>query len=217
LIQGLILKIINMKIRKKVLAVGAHPDDIEIGCAGTISKWVAEGVEFSQMILTSGGAGGVSDIRKEEQEEAARRLGVSRLFWGDYQDTELALCDTLIGDIESVIDEFKPDVVMTHYPKDTHQDHRVLATAVTTAARYTSNLLYYEGPSTYEFAPLVFVDISEYLTRKNAALAAHASQMDKTNVVGLTINDVAEAMATFRGVECRARRAEAYVPFRFFL
>jgi LmbE family N-acetylglucosaminyl deacetylase len=206
-----------MRRIKRALAIGCHPDDVEIGCGGTIAKWAEEGIEFSLMVMTFGEAGGIPEVRKEEQEESAQGLGVKKLFWGDYNDTQLPLGKTLITDIEKVIQEIEPDVVFVHSPRDTHQDHRTLATAAITASRSTSNLLFYEGPSSYEFSPTVFVDISEHIAKKFDALQAHSSQINRTNITGLSIADIAEANAIFRGVESRVKYAEAFVPFRFFI
>lgn len=207
-----------MRQIQRALAIGSHPDDIEIGCGGTIAKWVKEdGVEFYTMTMTAGESGGIPKLRMQEQEAAGRLLGVTKHFWGDYKDTELPLCANLIADIEGVINEIKPDVVLVHYHQDTHQDHRAVATATITASRYTSNLLFYEGPSTYGFTPVTFVDISDNINQKYAALYAHTSQVSKTNVKNLLITQIAEANAIFRGVECRAKYAEGFMPFRFFL
>lgn len=207
-----------MRQIQRALAIGSHPDDIEIGCGGTIAKWVKEsGVDFYTMTMTLGESGGSPEIRKYEQETGSKALGVCKHFWGEYEDTKLPLCTDLIADIEGVISEIKPDVVLVHYHQDTHQDHRAVATATISASRYTSNVLFYEGPSTYGFTPVTFVDISDYINQKYDALYAHNSQVSKTNVKDLLITQIAEANAIFRGVECRAKYAEGFVPFRFFL
>lgn len=206
-----------MRAIKRALAIGCHPDDIEIGCGGTVAKWVANGIEFFFMVMTLGESGGMPELRKEEQEKSATGLGVKKLFWGDYPDTKLPLDSTLITDIEKVIREVGPEVVFVHYDKDTHQDHRILATAAITASRSTLNLLFYEGPSSYAFTPTVFVDISDNIDKKFDSLNAHASQVNKTNISGLSIADISEANAIFRGVESRVKYAEAFVPFRFFI
>lgn len=206
-----------MRKIERALAIGCHPDDIEIGCGGTIAKWAESGVEFSSMVMTFGESGGESDTRKQEQENSSRILGIKKLYWGDYLDTQLPLDNIIITDLERVITEMEPDVIFAHYHKDTHQDHRILATAAITASRYTSNVLFYEGPSTYEFSPTIFVDISSHIIKKIDSLYAHASQVNKTNIKGLNITEIAEASAIFRGVESRVKYAEAFVPFRFFI
>ncbi|MBI5326784.1 MAG: PIG-L family deacetylase [Deltaproteobacteria bacterium] len=206
-----------MRKFEKVLAIGSHPDDIEIGCGGTIAKWAKSGAEIYFMVMTFGESGGEAAIRKQEQEDASKILGIKKLYWGDYPDANFILDNTLITDIEKVIFEMSPDVVFVHYHKDTHQDHRILSTATITASRYTSNVLFYEGPSSYEFSPVVFVDISSHIIKKFDSLYAHTSQVNKTNIKGLNIAEIAEANAIFRGTEGRVKYAEAFVPFRFFV
>ena len=206
-----------MRKIERALAIGCHPDDVEIGCAGTIATWAERGIEFYLMVMTLGESGGDAAKRKQEQENSASLLGVKKLYWGDYIDTKLPLDNILTTDIERVINEIEPDVVFVHYHKDSHQDHRILSTATITASRYTANLMFYEGPSTYEFSPTVFVDISSHIIKKFDALHAHVSQVNKTNISGLSIKEIAEANAIFRGVEGRVKYAEAFMPFRFFI
>lgn len=206
-----------MRKIERALAIGCHPDDIEVGCAGTIATWTKSDIEFYLMVMTLGESGGDAVTRKQEQENSAAILGIKKLYWGDYIDTKLPLDNTLITDIERVLNEINPDVVLVNYHKDSHQDHRILSTATITASRYTANLLFYEGPSTYEFSPTVFVDISNNIIKKFDSLHAHASQVNKTNISGLNIKEIAEANAIFRGVEGRVKYAEAFMPFRFFI
>ncbi len=80
----------------RVLALGCHPDDIEFGCGGTLSKYADAGHEIYMMVMTRGQAGGDEAIRKREQEEAARIIGCEKLFWGGYRDTELELSRRVI-------------------------------------------------------------------------------------------------------------------------
>ena len=72
-----------------ILAIGPHPDDIEIGCAGTLIKYAQRGHEVSLLIITKGEKGGNSHVRYEEQLKAAELMGVKDVFWGGFKDTEL--------------------------------------------------------------------------------------------------------------------------------
>jgi len=200
-----------------ILAIGAHPDDIEFGCGGTLIKYALKGHDIYLFILTDGGKGGDPAIRRKEQEEAARVLGTKQLFWGGYQDTEVPLDRDLIQRVEETLRLVRPDLIFVHFGDDTHQDHRHLSTSVVTASRYTRNVLFYEGPTTANFTPSVFVDIEAVLERKLAALKAHASQVIKTGVEGLSILDLARAAAHFRGIQGRVRNAEGFVPLRLFI
>ena len=117
----------------------------------------------------------------------------------------------------AIIRRSAPDFIFVHYHDDTHQDHRHLSVATITATRYTRNVLFFEGPTTQNFSPSVFVDVDGVLEDKVAALEAHASQVTKTNIEGLTIVDIARASAHFRGIQGRVRNAEAFVPLRLFI
>ncbi|MFN3476005.1 MAG: PIG-L deacetylase family protein [Candidatus Methylomirabilales bacterium] len=200
-----------------ILAIGAHPDDIEFGCGGTLIKYALKGHDIYLLILTDGGRGGDPAERRKEQEEAAKVLGAKELFWGGYQDTEVPLDRELIQKVEVIFHLVRPDLILVHFGDDTHQDHRHLSTSVVTASRYTRNVLFYEGPTTANFTPSVFVDIEAVLERKLAALKAHASQVVKTGVEGLSILDLAQAAAHFRGIQGRVRNAEGFVPLRLFI
>ena len=201
----------------KILAIGAHPDDIEYGCGGTLIKYAQRGHDTSLLILTDGGRGGDPAERRKEQEEAARVIGARQIFWGGYQDTELSIERDLVQKVEEILHLVRPDRLLVHFGDDTHQDHRHLSTAVVTASRYTRDVLFYEGPTTSNFSPSVFVDVDGVLERKLEALAAHASQVAKTGVESLSILDLARAAAHFRGIQGRARNAEGFVPLRLFL
>ena len=200
-----------------ILAMGAHPDDIEIGCGGALQKYARAGHHVHLMILTDGARGGDSDVRRNEQLASSRILGTREIFWGGYRDTELPIAREAIQQIEDIVKKVDPAFIFVNYPDDTHQDHRHLATCTVTATRYTRNVLFYETPTTQNFSPTVYVDIDGLLEDKVRCLEAHASQVRKTNVEGLSILEVARASAQFRGLQGRVRAAEAFVPLRLFI
>ncbi|MBI3454382.1 MAG: PIG-L family deacetylase [Candidatus Rokubacteria bacterium] len=200
-----------------ILAVGAHPDDIEFGCGGTLIKYALKGHDVHLLVLTDGGRGGDAAERRREQDAAAKVLGAQQVVWGGYRDTEVPLDRSLIQKVESVLHLISPTLILTPFGDDTHQDHRHLSASVVTASRYTRNVLFYEGPTTANFTPSVFVDINAVLERKLEALRAHASQVTKTGVERLDILDLARAAAHFRGIQGRVRNAEGFVPLRLFI
>ena len=200
-----------------ILAIGAHPDDIEYGCAGTLIKYAERGHHIYLMVLTSGQEGGSSEIRMQEQENAAELMSVQKIFWGGYHDTQLPLNKELIEKIEEVLGEVNPDLILVNYGDDTHQDHRILTQATMSATRYVRNVLFFEVPTTQNFNPQVYVDISDTLERKSQVLNAHASQVMKTNIEDMYIIELAQANATFRGIQGRVKFAEAFAPLRLFI
>ena len=200
-----------------ILAIGAHPDDIEFGCGGTLIKYALKGHDVHLFVLTDGARGGDAAERRREQETAAKLLGAHQLFWGGFQDTEVVLDRDLIQKVEAVLHRIRPQLILAPFGDDTHQDHRYLSAAVVTASRYTRNVLFYEGPTTANFTPSVFVDVNAVLERKLEALRAHASQVAKTGVEHLSILELAQAAAHFRGIQGRVRNAEGFVPLRLFI
>ncbi|HID95244.1 MAG TPA: PIG-L family deacetylase [Candidatus Latescibacteria bacterium] len=200
-----------------ILAIGSHPDDIEYGCGGTLLKLNRQNHPIYLYVATGGDFGGDPSIRMKEQEESAREIGARRVFWGGYKDTQIPMSQDLIANIERVIHQVKPDFIFVHYPDDTHQDHRILSNATITATRYIRNFLFYEGPTTQNFSPSVYVDIEETLERKIQLLKIHHSQVTKTNIGDMTVMELAQSTANFRGIQGRVKYAEAFCPSRLFM
>jgi len=202
---------------KRILALGPHPDDLEIGCGGTLAVHADRGDEVHMFIATFGDVGGEAVVRRAEQENAAGILGVSRIHWGDFRDTHLPEhAQELMAKLEAVVHEVQPDTVYVNYRDDTHQDHRMLAQVAHSVTRYVPNVLAYETPSSTAFDPTLFMDIQSTMERKIRALEAHASQVDRTHVK-LNIVEIARATAHFRGVQGKLSCAEAFMPVRMRL
>ncbi len=200
-----------------ILAIGAHPDDIEYGCGGTLVKYAKAGHRVFLFIATYGTFGGIGSIRSEEMEASAKHMGASDLFWGGYTDAQIPMSQDLISEIEVVIGKVKPKFIFTHWRDDTHQDHRNLTACTLAATRYIPNFLFYESPSSQNFNPNVYVDISEVLDEKIELLKIHASQISKTNIEETTIVDIAASAATFRGIQARVRSAEGFASQRLLI
>ena len=200
-----------------VLAIGAHPDDVEYGCGGTLTLYAQRGHHVSLFVATDGALGGDAGVRRHEQEDSKVVMGVHRVFWGDYRDTEVPYNRELIGRIESVIRQVQPTMIFVNAPDDTHQDHRNLAQATVSATRYVPNFLFYEVPSTQSFTPNCYTNIDKVLDRKLAGLEAHRSQVTKTNIEDMTILELARSCANFRGIQARVKYAEAFESVRLLL
>ena len=200
-----------------ILAIGSHPDDIEYGCGGTLAGLAQQGHDVYLMVMTRGEFGGDAKVRYTEQLKASEILGVRKIFWGEYTDTKIPPDKNSIDKIESVLQIVRPSLTFVHFPDDTHQDHRVTSKITASATRFVKNLLFFEGPTTQNFNPTVFMDIRMTLKRKLEALEAHTSQVAKTNIENLNIIESAISCACFRGIQGRVRHAEAFVPLRFFV
>jgi LmbE family N-acetylglucosaminyl deacetylase/CheY-like chemotaxis protein len=160
-----------------VLAVGAHPDDVEIGVGGILLRHAAQGHAVTVLTLTSGEAGGVPAERAEESRRAAELLN-ARLISSDLADTSLSEGGATIAAISAAIREIRPTTVYTHTAHDVHQDHRSTHRATLVAARGIGRVFCYEAPSsTAEFRPTRFVAIDEYLERKIEVIQAYTSQV----------------------------------------
>ncbi len=200
-----------------ILAIGAHPDDIEFGCGGTLIKYARKGARIDLLVMTDGERGGGARMRRREQVRASGVLGARHIHWGGYKDTLLPSIRRLIDRMESVIRQVKPDFIFVNYPEETHQDHRHVARAAISATRHARTVLFYEGPTTVNFGPTVFIDIADEIDRKIRALRTHKSQIMRTRIEATPICEIAEASAHFRGVQGRVRWAEGFAPLRLFI
>lgn len=197
---------------RSVLAVGAHPDDIELGCGGTLAAHREAGDSVTMLVVTGGQNGpGATTGRRREAEAAARSLDCL-LIWGSLVDCAVSADAATIALIERALRETEADVVYVHAPDDSHQDHRAVAAATVSAARHSRRVLHYRSPSTTRFEPTLFVDISAHLDRKIDALSCHGSQVENSAMVD---PEVVAASARHYGAQARVRYAEAFVPGRF--
>jgi len=201
---------------KVILAVGAHPDDMEFGASGTIAKWVEEGATCYYFICTDGSRGSsdpkmtykrLSDIRRKEQEQACKVLGVKKAFFLNHPDTQLVADLVLKEEIVRVIREIRPNIVITMDPTFyfttnligwntgfvNHTDHRAAALATMDACfplsrdRLTFQEHEKEGLKPHKVEELLFVsvqkkdfivDITKTFAKKIKALSLHKSQFE---------------------------------------
>jgi LmbE family N-acetylglucosaminyl deacetylase len=195
-----------------VLAIGAHPDDIELGCGATLAAHAARGDAVALLVMTPGEHGPQSAIsRIAEQEDAARILG-ARLYWGPFRDGAVPEGRASVELIDSVIQETRANVIYAHAAADSHQDHRVTARASLAAARRSVRVVAYETPTSLGFVPSLFVDVECFLEAKLAAIRAHQSQVQKNRLVDL---EAVQAQARWRGFQARLHYAEGFAVERF--
>jgi LmbE family N-acetylglucosaminyl deacetylase len=165
----------------RVLFVGAHPDDIELGAGGTLIKHIKRGDEIMYVCMSRGEKGGDPKEREMELLEVLNHLKIKNYRLFDFPDT---LFNTKLNEmkdlLESIIKEFKPDRIYTHSLNDSHQDHKTLAEAVKIAGRYIPQILSFWSPLLYNnFSPNYFIDISDVFQEKLNLLEKYKSQKDK--------------------------------------
>lgn len=172
-------KIVGEKHTKRILAIGAHPDDVEIGCGGTMLKHVSNNDEIQILTLTRGAVGGDKEKRFLEASAAAEFLD-ARLIISNLQDTYVSDGSKTIRLIEEVIYNFQPDIIYTHSISDNHQDHRNTHLATIVAARKIDQIYAYQAPSTnISFHPQRFESIDNFMDSKIKLIAFHETQKNK--------------------------------------
>lgn len=198
----------------RVVAIGAHPDDIEIGVGGTVARHVARGHDVTYLIATDGTAGcdRDDDERRAEAIEAAATLGVEDVRFLGFSDTQLGDDGRVVAAIESHVRDVDPDRVYVHDSADTHQDHRNCAHATVSATRHDGSVYAYETYSTRTaFTPRHFVLLSPGdLAAKLEAIRVHESQTDKTYMDEETIR----GLARVRGSQANGTFAEGFAVVR---
>jgi len=198
-----------------VLAVGAHPDDIEFGCGAALLRYREEGCPTHALVLSAGEQGrsrGSASERVDEARRSAQVLALTEMSVLDFPDTRLhTRKEEIRGAIEERISRLQPDIIFTHSPLDVHTDHKTAFEATREAARGACTILCYENPNTPpEFNPDYYIDIEGFLEDKIAALSQHKSQKGK----GYASPEVIRASASFRGNQARVKYAEAFVSVR---
>ena len=227
---------------KTILAVGAHPDDNDFGCGATMAKAAANGATIYYLLATAGQRGSsnpaltgdkLAQIRKTEQHNAARRLGVKSVEWLDYCDGELQPDLALKEKIVKAIRRLRPDMVFTMDPSFfyykasgmvNHSDHRAIGEATLDACYpLARDLLSFPEHADQGLAPHkvrdlclhsfepgsanCFIDISDYLDTQLSALTLHVSQVPHPDDVAAFI----KTKAASAGGQAGCRYAEAFV------
>jgi LmbE family N-acetylglucosaminyl deacetylase len=212
--QSALLAVLRTELRKaghgreRVLAIGAHPDDVEIGCAGTLLQHRRHGDRITILTLSRGAVGGTAGSRVEEAAAAAAMIG-AQLLLADLPDTRVSEGIDTIRLIEQVAATTAPTVVYVHSAHDNHQDHRAVHTATLSATRAVPTLMAYQSPSANNrFLPSAFVPIDRVMDRKLDVLANHASQVGRSYLEAEAVTSAARYWA--RHLASQARYAEPF-------
>ncbi len=196
---------------KRVLAIGAHPDDIEIGAGATLLRHIAAGDDVTFAVMSRGVQGGDARTREAEARRAAA-LVEADLILGDLQDTQISEGHPTVTFIEEAMAAVNPTVVYTHSSQDVHQDHRNTHRATLVAARRVPAVYCYQSPSaTVGFSPNRFVSVDAQLAGKLELIAAHTSQASQRAYMD---PDLIEATARYWGRFGDTRHAEAFETVR---
>jgi LmbE family N-acetylglucosaminyl deacetylase len=190
-----------------ILAIGAHPDDVELGCGGLLLKAVRNGHQVHILTLTRGSESGDPVKRTQELQKSAKFIGAKDVQIGDFEDTKLTVSGELINYIEDYVDKVNPDLILTHFHGDIHHDHRAVSTATLESARFNSNILAYEIPLTRDFDPKVYYDISDVIDEKVELIRIFWSQRSKLYTKANAIKGLAE----YRALQSRLNTHIDYV------
>tara|TARA_R110000823_G_scaffold192681_5_gene324271 strand:- start:3341 stop:4006 length:666 start_codon:yes stop_codon:yes gene_type:complete len=213
---------INNSNKKKVVAIGAHPDDIEFGCSGTLMRHLKAGDDVTMVIMTNsqsidGVSGEVirsSDELYQETKEAADIIG-GRLLMLSFQDLRVPFSLESVSDVQRVLQATNADTVYTHWAGDSNQDHIATYRASVAAARYVKNIYCYEQipiprHTENEMKPTYYSDITEEFEDKIKVAKCHKSQIEKYAMVGLDVPKNLKTLAMFRGIQANVEYAEAF-------
>ena len=215
---------------RRVIAFSPHPDDNEIGAAGTLARLIEMGAQVTWVVASDGAMGSfdadagpsIVDIRKKEQEAAMAAVGGTALEWLGFHDMTLSRHEEeLAGRVSQVIRRLKPDLVMAPdpwCPYEAHPDHRTLGSVVATAAIMASFPLVHpeagpgvDAPSVAFYGtawPNTFVDVTAVFDRKVAAIRAHESQFPGMQADLITF--YLRAQASEMGPKAGGELAEAF-------
>jgi len=217
-----------------ILAIAAHPDDLEICCYGTFSKYKKQGHNIFAALVTRGNMGSnkygpdeIAAIRKSEQEASAKILGLPIRFLGFPE--LLTDCGEVRAAIMDAIRWAEADVIFTHYPQDNSMDHGLTGTIVKQIVIYAAwknfktehppvdkaiGLFYWDTNGGVGFLPEAYVDVTEEMPLKREALSRHKSQTEQVD--DYDYERLMEYTAGFRGVQSGYKYAEAFAGFRVF-
>jgi len=196
----------------RILAIGAHPDDLEIYAWGSLCAWAEMGAELVLAVATDGAAGGkmppadLALLRGQEARTAATALGTEPLFLG-LPDGGLTTEPQLAPRLAELVRDTAPDLLLSHAANDYHADHRALAMAASQACGFSVPFLQMDTMNGTGFTPTHWVDATPHWAAKCEAIRAHASQDPERFVIA------SERQAAFRAGEANGppdARAEAF-------
>lgn len=209
------------------MAIGAHLDDIEIACGGTLAKAIEAGHEVKILVMSKSGytnkEGKIQrsdELAVEEGLDALHTLGLSDIEILDFTTKDIPFQSDVVNAIDVRMAAYNPDIIFTHHPFDTHQAHEGVAKASIAAARRKNTVFFYEpitpsGRSYVPFKPSLYVDIESTLDKKIASLKCHKSEYNKFGAEDWI--EGVRCRCGFRGYEIGKKYAEAFEILRLEL
>ena len=195
----------------KILALGAHPDDIEIFMYGLVSTYKKEGNQVFTMIATDGSKGGSQkdDLlsKKREKEAIAGLKKISKPIFLNIPDGELGDEPEHRRIIKENILKIMPDLIITHSKNDYHSDHRSLSFITSSVVSHYIPVIYCDTLMGINFNPNFYVDITKHFFLKKEAILKHETQNPQRFI------NLAKLMNSYRAAQCNAPKgkyAEAY-------
>lgn len=208
----------------RILAIGAHLDDIEIACGGTLAKAIENGHLVKVLIMSKSGYTNKEGIVQRSDDTAVAEgikalnvLGIEDIEILDFPTKDIPWRSDVVTAIDLCISEYDPDIIFTHHPFDTHQAHAGVSNATVSAARRRNTVFFYEpitpsGRSYVAFRPQLYVDIGQTIEKKLNALREHRSEYNKFGAEDWI--EGVYARCGFRGYEIGKKYAEAFEVLR---
>ena len=208
----------------RVLVIGAHADDIELGLGGTISKYTSTGNEVHSLLIThsaySDFNGNVLRSREtamQEAHSAAKVLGITDVQCLEYETKKVTYTVDLIEDINRHIDRIRPDIIYTHWDGDINQDHSAISQATIVAGRNSPRILMYRSnwyKSYKHFENCMYVDITDHIENKIKSIEAHVSEVSRRGPGWI---EFFKGHCMINGQEVGVRYAESFQPVKWLL
>ncbi len=216
----------------KILAVGAHPDDMELCCAGTLAKYAAAGHEIGMAVMTDGATGSATipaselvGIRKAEAEASAAVIG-AKFYWLGLPDGKLEYDVASRMALNRVVREFSPELIITHNPEDYISDHRITSKHVVDVGLWahvgplipdlpgvpeSPSIAFMDALAGTNFIPERYIDITEFFALKEKMLLCHRSQQDWMSDYGsVNYKEMIQVCARYRGFQSGTTYAEGF-------
>ena len=205
-----------------ILAVGAHFDDVELGCGGTLARFASEGHNVYVYVATNSGYSNEkqmtvrsSSVALEEGQKAFKIMGAKELICGRFETLKVEFTEELNVEIINIIKEHEIELLFTHWYGDIHHDHQAVSKASLHSARHVPKILMYRSnwyQAPYPFNGSFYVDISDFWSIKEQAVSAHESEINRTGKKWLSFF---ENEAVNAGQKVGVKYAEVFEPLKW--